>query len=304
MRLGRTTIREDHRLEQKRVDTLLVADVIEAVYAADPPDNVVIVSGDEDLTPALDVAVAKGVRVHLVTVVVDGARQGVSQHLRLSATSELPIDITELAPFAQSRSRMFAQMAGLPPGMPARDPDGDEGSCGHEDGGGMGGTAAERAPSSRCGQQPVLPGMPPDPPRWAEEIDTVPSIIQGDLVVAEQSTLDDRVQAGQVSRAYLAGRAYGRRWWTGTEPDVRAAQVALILASHPYLPNGVDKGLMRFAAHHVGLGVGGTYNKVDVRAGFSAAVRRLAGVSGPDGSDAEVAATMVPETTSCAISAA
>ena len=85
---------------------------------------------------------------------------------------------------------------------------------------------------------------------------------------------------------------------------MRAAQVALILANHPYLPNSVDKGLMRFAAHHVGLGVGGTYNKVDVRAGFSAAVRRLAGVTGLDGSDAEVVATMVPETTSCAISAA
>ncbi|HEY5845266.1 MAG TPA: NYN domain-containing protein, partial [Microlunatus sp.] len=216
LRLGRTTIREDHRLEQKRVDTLLVADVIEAVYAADPPDNVVIVSGDEDLTPALDVAVAKGVRTHLVTVVVDGARQGVSQHLRLSATSELPIDISELAPFAQSRSRLFAQMAGLPPGMPARDADGGEGNCGHEDGGGMGGTAAERILEQQAWQQPVLPGMPPDPPRWAEEIDTMASIIQGDLVLAERSTLDDRVQAGQVSRAYLAGRAYGRRWWTGT----------------------------------------------------------------------------------------
>ena len=164
LRLGRTTIREDHRLEQKRVDTLLVADVIEAVYAADPPDNVVIVSGDEDLTPALDVAVAKGVRVHLVTVAVDGARQGVSQHLRLSATSELPIDISELAPFAQSRSRMFAQMAGLPPGMPARDADGGEGGCGHEDGGGMGGTAAERTPSSRCGSSRCCPGCRPTRP--------------------------------------------------------------------------------------------------------------------------------------------
>ncbi|HEY5787218.1 MAG TPA: NYN domain-containing protein [Microlunatus sp.] len=302
LRLGRTTIREDHRLEQKRVDTLLVADVIEAVYAADPPDDVVIVSGDEDMTPALDIAVAKGVRAHLVTVVVDGARQGVSQHLRLSATSELPVDITDLAPLAKSRSRMFAQMQGLP-AEPPRKPDVGKGSCGHEDGGGIGGTAAEHAEQQEW-TQPVLPGMPPDPPRWAEEIDTVPSIIQGDLMVAEQSSLEDRVRAGQVSRAYLAGRAYGRRWWTGTEPDVRAAQVAMILANHPYLPNSVDKGLMRFAAHHVAVSVCGRYNRVDVRAGFSAAVRRLAGVSGPDGSDAEVAATRVPETISCAISAA
>lgn len=198
---------------------------------------------------------------------------------------------------------MFAQMAGLPPGMPARDADGGEGNCGHEDGGGMGGTAAERA-EQQVWTQPVLPGMPPDPPRWAEEIDTMPLIIQGDLVVAERSTLDDRVQAGQVSRAYLAGRAYGRRWWEGTEPDVRAAQVAMILANHPYLPNSVDKGLMRFAAHHVAVSVGGRHNRVDVRAGFSAAVHRLAGVTGLDGSDAEVAATRVPETISCAISAA
>ena len=126
--------------------------------------------------------------------------------------------------------------------------------------------------------------MPPDPPRWAEEVDAPPSVSQGDLVVAEQSTLEERVQAGQVSRAYLAGRAYARRW-LGADPAVRAAEVAVILARHPYLPNSVDSALMRFAAHHVGLGPGGRQNRVDVRAGFSAAVRRLAGVTGPDGVD-------------------
>lgn len=284
LRLGRATLRPDGRLGQKRVDTLLVADVVEAVYGSSPPADIVVVSGDEDLAPAVDVAIGRGARVHLVTVVGDdGARLGVSRHLRLSVTSELPVRIADLAPMAKSRARLFAQMAGIAPGALTAAADEGAGAADEmcDDDGGHDG----QGQAGVLWDQPVLPGMPPDPARRAEDLDgPVPATPEG-LVSAERLGLEERIQDGQVSRAYLAGRAYAIRWWSQTDPGLRDIEVRSMFDTHPHLPHRVDRGLLRYAGHHVGVGRGSRGNRLDVRAGFSHAVRRLAGVTSIDGLD-------------------
>ncbi len=76
--------------EQKGVDSLIVTDLIDLARNRAVSDAVVLVSGDEDLRVAVQVAQTYGVRVHVLAV--DDPKKNVSTALQMEADSVETLD--------------------------------------------------------------------------------------------------------------------------------------------------------------------------------------------------------------------
>ncbi|GAA3635168.1 NYN domain-containing protein [Microlunatus ginsengisoli] len=277
LRLG--TVQRDRtgRLRQKRVDTLLVADLVELAYHAAPPADVVLLAGDDDLSPGVEVARRRGLRVHLCAIVDGGRAMGVSSHLRGLVDTVLTVDVANLSAAATNRSRLFARMAGL--GAPSADEHSAAAGTGVEPAGAvvLALTAAVMPRRDfRAWVQPVLPGMP-DPARRGLR----PGRDDGTDRDGGAGTGPAPAPQREVSRAWLAGRSFADRWLQRTAAAERDRLLGEIADRAPFLPLEVDAPLLRFGAAHVRVR-DDEHNRTDLRAGFLSGVERAAG-TGPAG---------------------
>ena len=99
--------------EQKEVDGLIIADMLGLVYAKALSD-ILLVSGDADITPGVVAAQAQGARVHVLSI---GTVAAMSNHLRAEADHK--------ASWSEETVRKFASPAPAPsepePQLPAAD---------------------------------------------------------------------------------------------------------------------------------------------------------------------------------------
>lgn len=96
VRLGTLHARPDGRWEQKAVDTLLVRDMIAHAYKR-TANEMVLLSGDNDLVPGVEEAQEQGVRVHLWSIRGDDLPPSVGRALANLADSRLELEADELA---------------------------------------------------------------------------------------------------------------------------------------------------------------------------------------------------------------
>lgn len=96
VRLGTLHVRSDGRYQQKAVDTLLVRDMIAHAYKK-TAQEMVLVSGDNDLIPGVEEAQEQGVRVHLWSIRGDDLPPSVGRRLTDLSDSRTELEARELA---------------------------------------------------------------------------------------------------------------------------------------------------------------------------------------------------------------
>jgi hypothetical protein len=147
LRLGRLS----YAGEQKGVDVRLGLDLA-LQGRARVADVVYLVSGDDDLTEAVEEAQGAGVQVRLLSVPgVNGTSHAVSKHLRRAADDELLVDIETIDACVRSR----ALAAGLVPVLEEDDAAADELGAPDDDALEEGATVEAEAPLD--GSEPVPP---------------------------------------------------------------------------------------------------------------------------------------------------
>jgi uncharacterized LabA/DUF88 family protein len=204
LRLGRLS----YAGEQKGVDVRLGLDLA-LQGRARVADVVYLVSGDDDLTEAVEEAQSAGVQVVLLSVPRhDGQGYAVSKHLRRAADGEQPIDAKIID--ACVRSRALAEGL-LPKPEEAESEDGAEGGV---EGELEGDVAARDVDHLTAGEEDVAPEAGPDDASVAtEEVSAVdqpePGTLDEDSVAepaAEAPAVEDTVAKAGIPTPAMLGR--------------------------------------------------------------------------------------------------
>ena len=197
------------RQGQKGVDGLIIHDLITHAYRR-TIDDAVVISGDEDLLDAIESAQANGTRVHLLEIPIGGIAEAM-----LRAFDK----IAELD--GEFFKQFFTEVVPEPEVAP---------ESGLSDDAVIDLVAAEAATEEIKRQ----PAPPKEKPKWMN-LPLRP--IDSDSAVATV----DLEQLGEISDR---GATFAEEWMAKSRGDERAE----LLASRPYLGNGLDAELLRFAA--------------------------------------------------------
>ena len=197
------------RQGQKGVDGLIIHDLITHAYRR-TIDDAVVISGDEDLLDAIESAQANGTRVHLLEIPIGGIAEAMLRAFDKIAEID-----------GEFFDQFFTQVEPEPEAAPSEEL--SENS--------QNDSATEGSPTAEISRQPA---PPKEKPKWMNlplrPVEDKPS-----------RGVADVVKLGEVSDK---GATFAEEWMHKARGDERAE----LLASRPYLADGLDVELLRFAA--------------------------------------------------------
>ena len=197
------------RQGQKGVDGLIIHDLITHAYRR-TIDDAVVISGDEDLLDAIESAQANGTRVHLLEIPIGGIAEAMLRAFDKIAEID-----------GEFFDQFFTQVESEPEAAPSEELSENSQSD----------SATEGVPTAEISRQPA---PPKEKPKWMN-LPLRPVEDKPGRGVA------DVVKLGEASDK---GAAFAEEWMHNARGDERAE----LLASRPYLADGLDVELLRFAA--------------------------------------------------------
>ena len=251
VRKGSLTRRPNGEYQQKAVDTLIVRDMIVHAYRHVVSD-MVLIAGDQDLTPGVDEAQEQGLTVHLWSITGEDLPPSVSRMLVSIADDHTELDATALA-----------ESVRYPGAVPVEQP----------------AVSAPAQPSTPLSPTPDLAVPRPAPPRSAIG---APTVVPTQIPTARLYSTDteafttlydlnpNEYNAVTPSRAPAeVGGEYAGRWLRlADRSEIERIKARRNPAHGGNIPRVLDADLLAFGEDH-GLDTWGpAYVKLNLRQGF------------------------------------
>lgn len=283
-------------VQQKAVDTRLVADMLTIAYQRQV-DRLVVITGDEDMVPGFEAAEDLGLHVEVWSVEGHDQPPTVSRELVALADRHRTIDIADVEPIITPIRDVLSAIAAAPLRPESVEPGVVEPGAVEpgvvEPGVVEPSVAQELAPASPTPspapaaepadapvpkphprQQPPVPQPAPpaphrlDPPNlWSTDQAAYFQLVDWD---AEGDITD-------YQRAARVGAVYARRWWSAASENSRVDLTSIRPDPKKFgrVPPQIDKDLLRFAEDNGIDTWGQEWAKVQVRDGFWDAIGGL-----------------------------
>lgn len=222
--------RHGGQLQQKAVDTRLVADMVTIAHQHQT-ERFVLLTGDEDMVPGVEAAEDLGLHVEVWSIEADDAAPTVSRELVSLADTHRTINAQDLKTLITPVRSILTTIAQTPTPPPVAAP----------------------APAPAPGPRPI-----PRPPRPRPTTTVDPTVELPNLWGIDQDayhrplTSDMPTNLTPQQQATHTGAIYARRWWHAANPEAREHIGAICPGPHDFqlIPTNIDKDLLRFAEDH------------------------------------------------------